>query len=328
VATNPIQRAGQQMTQRPTQQSPAQPNDYDDGAFVFRPATKDGAKARISIQGVSGSGKTWTGLSIASGLAEGQRFAVIDTERGAAALYVNDLDAAFDTLPMHRYDPRDLQKALAAAAAAGYEVVMVDSLSHFWKGTDGTLDQVEMAAQARYGGNKFAGWKDGGKIQNEMIEALMSYPGHVVVTMRSYVDWVLVDKKPTNQGMRAEQRRGIEFEFGVAAEMDEANRLRFIKSRCPAFRGLQLNQPHGGRDIAKPYLDWLRAGAKEVDSTAWVDAASSPEATAESLLSLYRDVEAASALATPLMHPASGLPTNLGDYIKERGTALKAAAQQ
>jgi hypothetical protein len=311
---------------RTAQNRPATTDEYDDGPFVFRPATKDGFKARISIQGVSGSGKTWTGLSIASGLAEGQRFAVIDTERGAAALYVNDLDAAFDTLPMHRYDPRDLQKALAAAAHAGYPVVMVDSLSHFWKGTDGTLDQVEKAAQANYGGNKFAGWKDGGKIQNEMIEALMSYPGHVVATMRSYVDWVLEDRKPVNKGMRAEQRRGIEFEFGVAAEMDEANRLRFIKTRCPSFRGVLLDQPHGARDIAKPYLDWLRSGAEEIDPGAWIDAASSPTATADGLLTLYREVEAASALATPLMHPQNGKPTSLGAYIKERGSALKAAA--
>lgn len=306
------------------QQQP-QTNEYDDGPFTFRPATKDGFKARLSIQGVSGSGKTWTGLSVASGLAEGQRFAVIDTERGAAALYVNDLDVTFDTLPMHRYDPRDLQKALAAAAQAGYPVVMVDSLSHFWKGTDGTLDQVEKA-KAKYGGNKFAGWKDGTPLQNEMIEALMAYPGHVVVTMRSYVHWVLENGAPVNKGMRAEQRKGIEFEFGVAAEMDEANRLRFIKSRCPSFRGLVLNQPNGARDIAKPYLDWLRSGAKEIDPSAWIDAASSPEATADSLLTLYREVEAASALATPLIHPSTGKPTNLGDFIKERGTALKNAA--
>lgn len=306
------------------QQQP-QTNEYDDAPFTFRPATKDGFKARLSIQGVSGSGKTWTGLSVASGLAEGQRFAVIDTERGAAALYVNDLDVTFDTLPMHRYDPRDLQKALAAAAQAGYPVVMVDSLSHFWKGTDGTLDQVEKA-KAKYGGNKFAGWKDGTPLQNEMIEALMAYPGHVVVTMRSYVHWVLENGAPVNKGMRAEQRKGIEFEFGVAAEMDEANRLRFIKSRCPSFRGLVLNQPNGARDIAKPYLDWLRSGAKEIDPSAWIDAASSPEATADSLLTLYREVEAASALATPLIHPSTGKPTNLGDFIKERGTALKNAA--
>ena len=109
--------------------------------------------------------------------------------------------------------------------------------------------------------------------------------------------------------------------------MDEANRLRFIKSRCPSFRGLILNQPDGARDIAKPYLDWLRDGGKEIDPSVWVDAASAPEATPDSLLALYRDVEAASALATPLMHPETGKPTSLGAYIKERGTALKNAQQ-
>ena len=310
---------------RTARQQP-QTDEYDDGPFTFRPANKDGFNATVAIQGPSGSGKTWTGLSIASGLAEGGRFAVIDTERGAAALYVNDLDVTFDTLPMHRYDPRDLQKALAAAAQAGYPVVMVDSLSHYWKGTDGTLDQVEKA-KVKYGGNKFAGWKDGTPLQNEMIESLIAYPGHVVVTMRSYVHWVLENGSPVNKGMRAEQRKGIEFEFGVAAEMDEANRLRFIKSRCPSFRGLVLNQPDGARDIAKPYLDWLRDGGKEIDTTAWIDAASSDEATPDSLLALYREVEASSALATPLMHPKTGEPTSLGAYIKERGTALKNAQQ-
>lgn len=304
---------------------PATSDEYDDGPFAFRPATKDGFNATVAIQGPSGSGKTWTGLSIASGLAEGERFAVIDTERGAAALYVNDLGVAFDTLPMHRYDPRDLQKALAAAAQAGYRVVMVDSLSHFWKGTDGTLDQVEKA-KSKYGGNKFAGWKDGTPLQNEMIEALMSYPGHVVVTMRSYVHWVLENGSPVNKGMRAEQRKGIEFEFGVAAEMDENNRLRFIKSRCPSFRGLVLNQPHGAKDIAKPYLDWLRDGGKETDPSVWIDAANAPGATPDGLLALYREVEAARALATPLLHPDTGAPISLGELIKERGTALKAAS--
>lgn len=312
------------------QQQP-QTDEYSDNLFTFSPATKDGAKARISIQGPSGSGKTWTGLSVASGLAEGARFAVIDTERGAAALYVNDLDAQFDILPMRRFDPRNLPKALAAAAQAKYPVVMVDSLSPFWNGPEGTLDQVEKAA-SKYGGNKFAGWKDGGEIQTEMIEALMAYPGHVVVTMRSSIKWVLEDnergkKEPVNKGMRAEQREGIEFEFGVATEMNQDNQLRFIKSRCPSFRGVRLDQPDGARDIAKPYLDWLRDGAKDIDVTAWIDAASDEDATTEGLLKLYREVEAASALATPLMHPKTGEPTNLGDFIKERGTALKNAQQ-
>ncbi|MFJ7417937.1 AAA family ATPase [Streptomyces uncialis] len=304
-------------------------DEYDDGPFSFRPATKDGARARVSIQGVSGSGKTWTGLSVAHGLAEGARFAVIDTERGAASLYIGERGIRFDVLQMHRYDPRDLVKALAAAAQAGYGVVMVDSLSHFWKGTDGTLDQVEKA-KSKYGGNSFAGWKDGTPMQNDMVEALLSYPGHVVVTMRSQTEWVLQEndrgrKEPVMVGLRAEQRKGIEYEFGVAAEMDISNRLRFLKSRCPALHQKVLERPDGARDIARPLLDWLRDGAQPVDSAAWVDAAASADATAESLLALYREVEAAGALATPLMHPESGEPTSLGAFIKERGTALKHA---
>ncbi|MCY0959930.1 AAA family ATPase [Streptomyces sp. H27-H5] len=307
-------------------------NEYDDAPFEFRPASKDGQKARLSIQGPSGSGKTFTGLKASAGFAEGKRFAVIDTERGAAALYINDIDAQFDTLPMHSYDPRNLIKALAAAAQAGYPVAFVDSLSHFWKGTDGTLDQVEKFAKAKFGGNTFAGWGPGGDLQNEMIEALMAYPGHVVATMRASIKWELEEdergrKAPVNKGMRAEQRKGIEFEFGVAAEMNTDNQLRFIKARCPAFRGLELDRPDGARDIAKPYLDWLRAGAKEIDTTVWIDAAGSPTATPDSLLALYREVEAASALATPLMHPETGQPTSLGDYIRMRGTALKAGQQ-
>ncbi|MFD3535349.1 AAA family ATPase [Streptomyces sp. NPDC058664] len=321
------------MTQLPPPVRRAQPqqtpaaDEYDDGPVTFRPASKDGQKARLSLQGPSGSGKTWTGLFAAAGFAEGERFAVIDTERGASGLYVTEVGAPFDVLPMRRYNPRGLVKALAAAAQAGYPVVMVDSLTHFWKGAEGTLDQVSQVADSKYRGNTFAAWKDGGEIQDEMIEALMSYPGHVVATMRSSIKMVLENgsKTPVSKGMLAEQRQGIEFEFGVAAELSRANQLRFIKSRCPAFNGREIDRPNGAVDIAKPYLDWLRAGAKEIDTTAWVDAASSSAATPDSLLALYRDVEAASALATPLMHPETGQPTNLGAYIRERGLALKAA---
>lgn len=310
-------------------QNPPAPaaDEYDDGPVIFRPASKDGQKARFALQGPSGAGKTWTGLCIAGGLAEGHRFAVIDTERNAATLYTNDIPFEFDHKPMRRYNPLGLVKALAAAAQAGYPVVMVDSLTHFWKGAEGTLDQVSQVADTKYSGNKFAAWKDGGEIQDDMIEALMSYPGHIVATMRASEKWVLEKgaRTPVSKGMHAEQRKGIEFEFGVAAEMNLANQLRFIKTRCPAFRGLALDHPDGAVDIAKPYLDWLRAGAKDIDTAAWVDQASSATATPDSLLALYRDVEAASALATPLMHPETGQPTSLGAYIKERGTALKNA---
>lgn len=308
-----------------------QTDDYEDGEFVFRPATKDKAKARVAVQGVSGSGKTWTGLSISQGLAEGERFAVIDTERGAASLYVGINGIQFDVLQMHRYDPRDLTKALAAAAQHNYPVVMVDSLSHFWKGTDGTLQQVDKA-KGRYGGNSFAGWKEGTPMQNDMIDALLAYPGHVVVTMRSHTEWVLQEndrgrKEPVAMGMRAEQRKGVEYEFGLVCSMDIDNTLTVLKSRCPDLHRKVIKEPNGNLDVAKPLLDWLNDGGEGVDPADFIDRAKAEVATYQGLIELYGEVESHGLLAAPLLHPESGKATNLGSYIKERGTALKNAQQ-
>jgi hypothetical protein len=243
-------------TARPAQQQDA------NGQFAFRPASKAGRKARLSIQGMSGSGKTWTGLSIAHGLSEGRRFAVIDTEKGAASLYAGHRGIQFDSCPMDRYDPRDLERALGAAAQAGYPTVFVDSLSHFWKGTDGTLEQVDRA-KANYGGNKFAGWKDGTPMQNSMVAAILAYPGHVVCSMRSYTEWVLEGGKPQRVGMRPEQRKGIEYEFDVAVAMDLDNQLEVLKSRCPDLHRKVIKRPVGARDIAAPLLAWLNANPEQ-----------------------------------------------------------------
>jgi hypothetical protein len=241
---------------KPVQTAPRPSQNGSGPEIEFRPATKAGRKARLSIQGMSGSGKTWTGLSICHGLSEGRKFAVIDTEKGAASLYAGIGGIQFDAVSMDRYDPRDLVRVLDAAAKAGYPTVFVDSLSHFWKGTDGTLDQVEKAS-SRYGGNKFAGWKDGTPIQNDMVAAILDYPGHVVCSMRSYTEWVLDNGKPQRVGMRPEQRKGIEYEFDVAVAMDLDNTLEVLKSRCPSLNRQVIKRPQGARDIAGPLLSWL-----------------------------------------------------------------------
>jgi hypothetical protein len=240
---------------------PAAEQNGSPAQFAFRPASKAGRMARLSIQGMSGSGKTWTGLSICHGLSEGRKFAVIDTEKGAASLYAGHRGIQFDTLAMDRYDPRDLARALEAAAQAGYPTVFVDSLSHFWTGADGTLDQVDKA-KGKYGGNAFAGWKDGTPIQNDMVAALLAYPGHVVASMRSYTEWVLEEnergkKEPQRVGTRPEQRKGIEYEFDIAVAMDIDNTLEVLKSRCPSLNRKVIPRPQGARDIAGPLLAWL-----------------------------------------------------------------------
>src|SRR5690242_6786947 len=97
-------------------------------SLTFAPATKTALKARVALDGPSGSGKTYTALVTARALAgPGGRVAVIDTERRSASLYADRFQ--FDTLALDTYDPRVLIEALAVAGQAGYECVVIDSLS-------------------------------------------------------------------------------------------------------------------------------------------------------------------------------------------------------
>ncbi|TMZ68006.1 hypothetical protein EMG21_28530, partial [Klebsiella pneumoniae] len=107
--------------------------------FEFTPATKHLARARVALIGPPGSGKTYTGLKLATAFADGTRPAVIDTERGSASKYADEF--GFDTLNLTDFHPQALINALGVAAQNGYTSILIDSLSHFWSGANGMLEQ-------------------------------------------------------------------------------------------------------------------------------------------------------------------------------------------
>ena len=112
----------------------------------FQPAVKYESKLRLGIVGPSGSGKTWTGLAIGSGL--GNRIAVVDTEHGSAAKYAPDFP--FDHVALDPpYTPERFIALIAEAVAEGYDVLILDSISHAWAGTCGVLEMKEDFAQER-----------------------------------------------------------------------------------------------------------------------------------------------------------------------------------
>ncbi len=108
----------------------------------FHKAVKYDAKLRFAICGPSGSGKTYTLLQLATEL--GGPVALVDTERGSASKYADIFD--FDVLELASYDPTRLLEIIDEVATAGYRVLCIDSLSHFWIGKDGELDKVDRAA--------------------------------------------------------------------------------------------------------------------------------------------------------------------------------------
>lgn len=284
--------------------------------FAFEPATKDQAKARIALAGPSGSGKTWTALTIATRF--GGPIAVVDTERGSASKYAGDF--AFDRLNMTRYDPRDLPKALAAAAQHGYQVVIIDSLSKFWSGTDGMLEQVDNAGKRGYGGNQFGGWKEARPMENAMVEAMLGYPGHVIATMRTKTAYdVTTDqngrKVPVKIGLKPEQREGIEYEFDIVGDMDIENTLTVSKTRCSALNGKVIRRPDGA--VAELILDWLTEGKPALDANAYRDLAIEEQDPVK-LRELWGEVRAKGLYGAAVMDD-TGETVTLGEFIARKG---------
>jgi roadblock/LC7 domain-containing protein/energy-coupling factor transporter ATP-binding protein EcfA2 len=292
--------------------------------FEFVQATKEQAKARVALVGPSGSGKTFTALIMATVLAEGGPIGVIDSERGSASKYVGPF--TFNRLNLYTYDPRDLVKALASAAASGQAVVVIDSLSRFWGGSGGMLEIVDNAAKRSYGGNGFGGWKEARPIENDMIEAMLGYPGHVIVTMRVKTAYEITktsDGKtvPVKIGLAPEQRNGIEYEFDVVADMDQENNFTVSKSRCPELSGRVINRP--GPDVGKTLLAWLSDGVAGRSPSNYRDIAVNPATTYEEMLALYKTVKEDGKLAAIVMDDTGRMVT-LHDLITRKGAELAA----
>ncbi len=220
---------------------------------MFKRATKTRIRLRLALCGPSGAGKTMSSLAIASNL--GQRIAVLDTERGSASRYADLFE--FDVLELESFHPTKYISAIKAAESAGYDVLIIDSLSHAWIGKDGALDLVERAR------NSFAAWKDVRPLERALIDAMLGCKCHLIATMRTKTEWVIEqnDKgkaEPRKVGTAPLQTSGIEYEFDVAGELNLQNTLTITKSRCPALSGQMFVQP--GKQIADALKQWLDSG--------------------------------------------------------------------
>lgn len=291
--------------------------------LTFTPATKEQSKARIALAGPPGSGKTYTALTLAVGL--GDRVALIDTERGTASKYADEF--TFNTLQLTSFEPQVLVDALAAAGNAGYDVVIVDSMSHFWSGEGGMLEQVDAAAKRSGGGNNFAGWKEARPMERRMIDALLSYPGHVIVAMRTKTEYVVeTDNRgksaPRKVGLKPEQRDGIEYEFDIVGDLDLENTLTISKSRARPLSGKLVPKP--GLDFADEVRAWLGDGKPAPTAADFLTRATDDQATAAELLELYREVERRRLLAA-VVNDETGATVTLDELIKRRGREAKEA---
>ena len=226
----------------------------------FQKATKKSRKLRLALLGRSGSGKTYTALAIAKGLVGPQgRIAVIDTEHSSASLYSEGHGFDFDVEELSVYSVENYIKAIQEAEAGGYDLLIIDSLSHAWAGDGGILSFIDKKKAQ----NSFTAWADATPKHDRFIKAMMKSNLHLIVTMRTKMAYEIEKDDrgksvPSKIGMQPVQRDGMEYEFDVIADINKATMV-IDKTRCSALSGMVFEK--AGQDVADILLEWLPGSA-------------------------------------------------------------------
>lgn len=155
-------------------------------SVTFRPAIRENVGLIIGLAGGTGSGKTWTAMELATGIAGDRPFAVIDTESRRALHYADEFRFEHAELrPPFR--PERYADAIEAADKAGYPVIVVDSMSHEWAGDGGILDWQEEEFK-RLGGSesiKLLSWSAPKQAHKRMVSRLLQVRAHLILCFRA-----------------------------------------------------------------------------------------------------------------------------------------------
>ena len=225
--------------------------------MAFTKAERKRVKLKILLTGPSGGGKSFSALALAEGL--GGKVAVIDTENDSASLYSDkfnfDVQCIRPPFTTERYEA-----AIKEAIDAGYGVLVIDSITHAWKGEGGILDQ-KTKLDAR-GGNSFTNWKTLTPKHERFISAILQSDIHIICTARSKQDYILEanDKgkqMPKKVGLASETREGTEYEFTTVFDIAMDHNAQTSKDRTGLFGDniFQIN-----KDTGELLLNWINAG--------------------------------------------------------------------
>jgi AAA domain len=172
-------------------------------SFAFKPAVRENVSLLVGLAGGTGSGKTFTAMRLASGIAGDKPFALIDTAAGRGKHYADRF--RFDHGDLHApFRPEAYTEAILAADKAGYPVIVVDSMSHVWAGDGGVLDWQEEELTRMAGDDwkkreavKMAAWIKPKTSHKRMVQRLLQVRAHLILCFRAEekVDMIREDGK-------------------------------------------------------------------------------------------------------------------------------------
>lgn len=242
----------------------------------FRPAVRTQTPILLGLAGPSRSGKTYSALRIATGLAQGQPIFMIDTESGRGLMYAEKFTYQYGELAAPFTSERYLQ-AIEDAKAAGAKVIIVDSMSHEHEGPGGMLEQHD-ANLDRMAGNDFkkrkqvtfTAWIQPKKSHNAFVNRLlqMGADTHFIFCFRAK-DKLLIKKgqEPVSMGWTPICSSRFEFEMTSLLVLPEGSKgAPDLEATASGLRepldtmiraGTQLDE-----SVGKRLAEWSTSGAK------------------------------------------------------------------
>ncbi|NMA66248.1 MAG: AAA family ATPase [Clostridiaceae bacterium] len=201
----------------------------------FKKAKREQIWLKVLLAGPSGSGKTYSALRLATGIAKkaGSRIAAIDTENGRIRYYADEFD--FDDMQLAEpYSPEAYIKAIDMAVDGGYEVLIIDSISHEWS--------YCLEVHSKMPGNSYTNWSKITPRHNAFMEKIIQSPIHVLSTVRGKDEYILEEKSgkqvPKKVGKGYRQRDDTEYENTVTFNIDQQTHVAEVfKDNTHLFEG-------------------------------------------------------------------------------------------
>ena len=208
----------------------------------IRKAQREGARMVIGIAGQSGSGKTYTAIKLAYGLAggRGDKVGFLDTENRRGSLYSDIVDEPFLIGDLYApFSPARYIEAIRAFQEAGVEVLVIDSVSHEWEGTGGC---EEIAGSAT---NKVVGWQRAKEQHKRFMNVLLQSDMHVIACIRAREKVDFSDpKNPRPLGIQPICEKNFMFEMTASLMMLESGRKQNVL-KCPSDLAPILGRENG-----------------------------------------------------------------------------------
>jgi hypothetical protein len=210
-------------------------------------ASREGAKTVTAFAGVSGSGKTYSAILYAYGLAKcnASKVGFLDTENRRGRLYSDILPnkAQFLIADMGApFSPARYAEAIKQFEAAGVDVLVIDSVTHEWEGIGGCDD----IANDGVAPGKPGRWNKAKREHKRFMDVLLQSSMHIVVCVRAR-EKTKIDRDGQGktvfipQGIQPVQEKNFMFEMTASLMMDQCGQSQQVM-KCPAAL-----MPHLGR---------------------------------------------------------------------------------